>query len=184
MESFAGADLHKRVTQLAVLRDGQPPSQFRFSNDPKTVDGVLKKLPRGTKIAVEATGSWWWFVEKARELGHEVSLSHPKQTKAIAHARLKTDKVDAVMLARLLKADFLPTVWIPGERERYVRELLAHRVRLVRTRTAVINELHAVYAKRNVEVPGMIWHRIRGALESGGAERVCSTHRQRERGTS
>jgi transposase len=161
MESFAGADLHKRVTQLAVLRDGQPPSQFRFSNDPKTVDGVLKKLPRGTKIAVEATGSWWWFVEKARELGHEVSLSHPKQTKAIAHARLKTDKVDAVMLARLLKADFLPTVWIPGEKERYVRELLAHRVRLVRTRTAVINELHAVYAKRNVEVPGMIWHRIR-----------------------
>ncbi len=58
MESFAGADLHKRVTQLAVLREGQPTSQFRFANDPKTVDGVLKKLPRGTKIAVEATGSW------------------------------------------------------------------------------------------------------------------------------
>src|SRR5215471_3417865 len=108
MESFAGADLHKRVTQLAVLRDGQPPSQFGFPNDPNTVHGVLKKLPRGTKIAVEATGSWWWFVEKARELGHEVCLSHPKQTKAIAHARLKSDKVDAVMLARLLKADFLP----------------------------------------------------------------------------
>ena len=41
MESFAGADLHKRVTQLAVLREGQPPSQFRFPNDPKTVHGVL-----------------------------------------------------------------------------------------------------------------------------------------------
>jgi transposase len=161
MESFAGADLHKRVTQLAVLREGQPPSQFRFPNDAKTVDRILKRLPAGTKIAVEATGSWWWFVEKARELGHEISLSHPKQTKAIAHARLKSDKVDAVMLARLLKADFLPTVWIPGEKERYVRELLAHRARLGRTRTAVINELHAVYAKRNIEVPGMIWHRIR-----------------------
>ena len=49
---------------------------------------------------------------------------------------------------------------IPGEKERYVRELLAHRLRLVRNRTAVINELHAVYAKRNVEVPGMIWHRL------------------------
>src|SRR5262245_50406173 len=68
------------------------------------------------------------------------------------------------MLARLLKADFLPTVWIPGEKERYVRELLAHRMRLVRNRTAVINELHAVYAKRNVEVPGMIWHRLRPML--------------------
>jgi transposase len=126
MESFAGADLHKRVTQLAVLRDGQPPSQFRFANDPKTVHGVLKKLPRGTKIAVEATGSWWWFVEKARELGHEVSLSHPKQTKAIAHARLKTDKVDAVMLARLLKADFLPTVWIPGAVRKIESASLSH----------------------------------------------------------
>ena len=136
MESFAGADLHKRVTQLAVLREGQPPSQFRFPNDPKTVHGVLRKLPTGTKIAVEATGSWWWFVEKARAMGHEVCLSHPKQTKAIAHARLKSDKVDAVMLARLLKADFLSTVWIPGEKERYVRELLAHRARLGRTRTA------------------------------------------------
>ena len=51
MECFAGADLHKRVTQLAVLGDGQSPSQFRFPNDPKTVHGVLKKLPRGTKIA-------------------------------------------------------------------------------------------------------------------------------------
>jgi hypothetical protein len=71
---------------------------------------------------------------EARELGNEVSLSHPKQTKAIAHAGLKSDKVDAVMLARLLKADFLPTVWIPEERERYVRELLAHRARLGRTR--------------------------------------------------
>jgi len=161
MESFAGADLHKRVTQLAVLREGQPPTQFRFANDANTVDGVLRKLPRGTKIAVEASGSWWWFIEKARAMGHEVCLSHPKQTKAIAHARLKSDKVDAVMLARLLKADFLPTVWIPGERERHVRELLSHRLKLVRSRTAVINELHAVYAKRNIEVPGMIWHRIR-----------------------
>jgi hypothetical protein len=63
MESYAGADWHKRVTQLAVLRDGQPPSQFRFLNDAPTVDGVLKKLPKGTKIAVEATDSFggWMF---------------------------------------------------------------------------------------------------------------------------
>ncbi len=61
------------------------------------------------------------------------------------------------MLAKLLKADLLPTVWIPGERERYIRELLSHRERLVRARTGVINELHAVYAKRNMEVLGKAW---------------------------
>jgi len=50
-------------------------------------------------------------------------------------------------------------VWIPGEKERYVRELLSHRGRLVRSRTAVINEWRAVYAKRNMEVVGEAWLR-------------------------
>ena len=40
--------------------------------------GGFKETPARTKIAVEATGSWWWFVEKAREPGHAVCLSHPK----------------------------------------------------------------------------------------------------------
>lgn len=159
MEHVAGADLHKRVTQLALLRDGQPASQARFANDRASVEGALSRLPAGTTIAVESTGSWWWFVDTARRLGHEVVLSHPKLTKAIASARLKSDKVDAVMLARLLKADLLPLVWIPGERDRHIRELLAHRGRVVRLRTGVINELHAVYSKRNLEVPRFLWHR-------------------------
>jgi hypothetical protein len=91
MESFAGADLHKRVTQLAVLRDGQSPSQFRFSNDPKTVHGVLKKLPTGTKIAVEATGSWWWFVEKQGnwDRGQETLGKQPSTAKFFARRQLQ-----------------------------------------------------------------------------------------------
>ena len=171
MESFAGVDLHKRVSQMAVLRKQGGPSQVRFANELATVEKVLQRLPGGTKIALEATGSWWWFVEKATSLGHEVSLSHPKQTKAIATARLKSDKVDALMLARLLKADLLPVVWIPGKREREVRELLTHRARVVRQRTAVINELHALYAKRNIDFE-MIRQRTRpvvaGAQELSG----------------
>ena len=50
-------------------------------------------------------------------------------------------------------------VWIPAERERHIRELVAHRGRVVRTRTAVINELHALSSKRNLEVPRYLWHR-------------------------
>ena len=103
MENFVGIDLHKYVSQLAVLRESKSPSQLRFANDVVTVERVLKKLPEGSKIAVEAMGSWWWLVELAQKSGHEVFLSHPKQTKAIASARLKSDKVDALMLAKLLK---------------------------------------------------------------------------------
>jgi transposase len=95
-----------------------------------------------------------------QKAGHEIVMSHSKQTKAIASARLKSDKVDVLMLAKLLKGDLLPTVWIPPPKQRYVRELLTHRSRLVRQRTAVINELHALYAKRNID-PGMVFHRVR-----------------------
>ena len=42
------------------------------------------------------------FVEKVRELGHAVFLSHPKRTKAIASARLKSDKVDALIMLPFL----------------------------------------------------------------------------------
>ena len=73
MESFAGVDLHKRVSQMAVLRKQGAPSQVRFANELATVEKVLQRLPVGSKIALEATGSWWWFVEKARSLGHERS---------------------------------------------------------------------------------------------------------------
>jgi transposase len=160
MEHFVGIDLHKYVSQLAVLRENRSPSQLRFANEGAAVERVLKKLPKGSKIAVEAMGSWWWLVELAQKTGHEVFLSHPKQTKAIASARLKTDTVDALMLAKLLKADLLPTVWIPPAHQRHIRELLAHRARLVRQRTAVINELRAVYAKRNID-PQAKFHRVR-----------------------
>lgn len=47
-------------------------------------------------------------MEKTREEGREVYLSHPNQTKAIASARWKSDKVDAPMLAKLLKGDLPP----------------------------------------------------------------------------
>jgi transposase len=171
MENFAGVDLHKRVSQLAVLRKEKAPLQLRFPNELATVEGILRRLPARTHIALEATGSWWWFVEKARSMGHEVCLSHPKQTKAIASARLKSDKGDTLMLARLLRADLLPTEWIPGEKEREVRELLSHRARVVRQRTAVLNELQALYAKRNIDFE-MIGQRTRpvvaGAQELSG----------------
>ena len=75
MENFVGVDLHKRVSQLAALREPKPATQLRFSNDAVTVEKVLKELPQGSKIAIEATGSWWWFVELAQGIGHEVVRS-------------------------------------------------------------------------------------------------------------
>ncbi len=79
-------------------------------------------------------------------------MANPKQVKAIASARLKNDRVDANMLAHLLRTDLLPTVWIPPRAVRESRALLVHRHRLVRIRTQVKNALHALVA--NLSPPG------------------------------
>jgi transposase len=73
-------------------------------------------------------------------------LAHPLGTKAIASARVKTDSVDALTLAHLLRADLLPAAYIaPGEL-RELRDLLRHRVALTHLRSALKNRVHALIA--------------------------------------
>jgi len=66
---------------------------------------------------------------------------HPSRCKAIASARLKNDKVDAAILAQLLRADLLPEAWIAPPPVRALRALLRHRVAMVRLRTLLRNRI-------------------------------------------
>jgi transposase len=74
----------------------------------------------------------------------EVVLAHDKQVRAISHARVKTDKIDAKVLADLLAAGLIPKVWIGDDRTRMLRRLVSRRRGLVKRRTQVKNEVSAV----------------------------------------
>jgi transposase len=74
-------------------------------------------------------------------------------TKAIAQAKVKTDKVDAHVLAQLLRCDFLPEVWQPDEATRRLRELTGRRSALVGQRTMMRNRIHSALAMRLVDAP-------------------------------
>jgi hypothetical protein len=74
-------------------------------------------------------------VQLLEDYGFDPHLVHPSRCKAIASARLKNDKVDAAILAQLLRADLLPEAWIAPAAIRQLRALLRHRVALVRLRT-------------------------------------------------
>src|SRR5438094_10085876 len=54
-----------------------------------------------------------------------VIVANPLQVKAIAHAHVKTDKIDAGVLASLRAADFLPEVWLPDPDTERLRRLVA-----------------------------------------------------------
>src|SRR5438270_13010990 len=75
-----------------------------------------------------------------------VIVANPLQVKAIAHARIKTDKIDDGVLAQLRAADFLPEVWVPDPETERRRRLVARRSQVVRHRTRVETEIHAILA--------------------------------------
>lgn len=59
--------------------------------------------------------------------GFDIILSNPIKTKAIASAKIKTDKIDAKILADLLKGGYVAQCYIPDRRTMDLRELVRHR---------------------------------------------------------
>ena len=98
-------------------------------------------------------------MELLEDYGFAPHLVHPLQCKAIASARLKNDKVDAAILAQLLRADLLPEAWIAPPEVRQLRALLRHRAQLVRLRTLLRNRIHAVLADHGQDRPAGLLER-------------------------
>jgi len=126
-------------------------------NGTETILSVIGGLPSGTPAAFEAAFGWGWLVELLEDYGFAPHLVHPLQCKAIASARLKNDKVDAAILAQLLRADLLPEAWITPPPVRQLRALLRHRAQLVRLRTLLRNRIHAVLADHGDDRPEGCW---------------------------
>jgi transposase len=161
-----GVDLDKRSSQIAIVAADGEISQQRLANDAVRLTKFFAQLPPQTPVAIEASGTWWWFVDLLEQLGHRPVLSNPKQTKAIAAARLKNDRVDAERLALLLRGDLLPMVWIPPTALREARELIRHRIQLSSLRGIIRNRLHAMLARRNLRpTSGKSWLTQRGQRE-------------------
>ncbi len=96
-------------------------------------------------------------MELLEDYGFDPHLVHPLRCKAIASARLKNDKVDAAILAQLLRADLLPEAWIAPQPLRQLRALLRHRASLVRLGTQLRNRIHAVAADHGYDRTGSYW---------------------------
>jgi len=64
--------------------------------------------------------------------------------RVVAEAKVKTDKIDARVLAQLYAAGFLPEVWMPDEATELRRRLVAQRAQIVAHMTRLTNRIHAV----------------------------------------
>ena len=150
-QTYIGADLHKNTCYLTIMdKDGDIKKRTEISTDTDEVSRFFTPY-KDAHIAVESTMNWMPFYETVESLGLHVNLSNPLQTKAIASARIKNDKVDSKILAELLRTRFLPTAYIQPRDIRDLKELVRQRVSYVELRTRIKNKIHSVLFKTNTK---------------------------------
>ena len=152
---FAALDLHKKIVEAVLLDEhGAPCWRGRFpATRPALEQFARAHLSPQHHLALEATTNTWAVVAILEPFVAEVVISNPLRTRAIAEAKIKTDRVDALVLAQLLRSDFLPRVWQPDPATRHLRQLSTERANLVADRTRLKNRIHAVLHQRLLEPP-------------------------------
>jgi transposase len=106
-----------------------------ISNKPIDLKGFFETVPTPFELAVESTYNWYFFVDIAEQYAKKVYLSNSYELKAFAKRHKKTDKIDAHLIADVLRKGFLPIVTIPDKETRQLRELLRYRMNLVHDRS-------------------------------------------------
>ena len=152
---YVGMDVHKRVVEICIVEHrGKVLRRERFALNRSALRSFATAVLRPSDhVALEVTTNCWAVADFLRPQVAKVVVSNPMATKAIAQAKVKTDKVDAHVLAQLLRCDFLPAVWQPDEATRRLRELCGRRSALVGQRTKMRNRIHSVLAVRLIEAP-------------------------------
>jgi transposase len=137
-----GVDYHKAYSHIVVQdRSGRTVRSGRVRNDRRSVAGFLHHYSGNTHAVMEATRNWTVMFDWLDELVDEVVLAHPLKVKAIAEAKIKTDKIDATILSHLLRADLVPTAHASSRGARQIRLALRERMFYVRLRTMVKNRI-------------------------------------------
>ena len=101
---YVGLHVHKCVVEACVVdARGKVVLRERFALDRRTLELFAKKfLCQADHVALEATTNCWIVAELLKLHVAEVVVSNPMVTKAIAQAKIKTDKVDAHVLGAAL----------------------------------------------------------------------------------
>jgi transposase len=141
-----GLDVSRTVAEIAYLEGGRIQPGGRVELVSPALQGFAKRLRRSDEVVLEATGNTAAIVAALKPYVARVIVANPLQVRLIAEAKVKTDKIDAAVLAQLYASGFLPEVWIPDEDTLALRRQVARRAQIVRQRVRLKNEIHSVLA--------------------------------------
>ena len=144
MRRCIGLDVHREFAQVAIWEDGVIWQAGRIQTTPEGLRVFADSLCGSDEVALEATGNTYAIARLLERQVGRVVVSNPQKTRAIAEAKVKTDKVDAAVLAGLLAADYLPAVWLPDDQTHALRRQVARRAHIVRQRTRLKNQVQSI----------------------------------------
>ena len=146
MQYYVGVDHHKRFSYLSVMdKNGVVVKEGKIVNTKEAVNNFLgKEYTEDTSAVLEAGRNWTVMYDWLEEELDEVKLAHPMKVKAIAEAKIKTDKIDAKTLAHLLRCDLVPEAYVPDKETRTIKNILRQRMFFVKLSTMVKNRIHII----------------------------------------
>lgn len=148
-----GLDVHRDFCEVAIFEDGKVSKHPRVPARRAALEAFASSLRRTDQVGLEATGNALAIARLIEPHVARVLVANAAVTKTIGAARAKTDQLDARTLAQLLGTGFFPEVWLGSEQTRLARRRMSRRGQLVRERTGLKNQIHAVLHRNLVERP-------------------------------
>jgi transposase len=144
---IVGMDIHRSFAQVAILENGQITKELRVDLTYEPLVKFAKTLSADDEVVIEATGNSAAVERLMRPYVKRIAVANSRLVRAIAYARVKTDKIDAVILARLHASGFLPEVWVADEdtskRRRQIAERMGVLEQVVRLKGRIQAVLHS-----------------------------------------
>ena len=153
---FIGIDQHKRYSQIAVIdREGNLLEKRKiYHYDKQELFNYFCSFPANkTKVVLEATSCWYWLADLLEKAKLKTILAHPYKTRIIAESKIKTDSIDAYLLAQLNRVNLIPESFLAPKGTRLLREELRYRISLVKIRTSLKNKIHSMLEKEGIDTP-------------------------------
>jgi transposase len=139
-----GLDIHRAFAEAVALEDGRLKRLGRVIMRRDLLEKFAAALSKDDVVVVEATGN---AAAAATVIGphvKRVAIANPKQVRIIAHAKIKTDTIDAGVLAQLYASGFLPEVWIADDVTQALRRQVTRRNQIVRQRSRLKNIIQSI----------------------------------------